>query len=182
VSRLILVRHARAAAGWDADVDPGLDDVGRAQAQAMARTLVPRGPFPIVVSPLRRTRETAAALERAWDAVAVVDPAVGEVPSPVDDLAARTAWLRGVLEGAWRDQDAWLQRWRDDVISTLLALERDTVVVTHFVAINVAVGAATGDDRVVSFHADHCSQTVLQTGGGRLRVLQLGASAPSRVL
>jgi hypothetical protein len=32
VTRLHLVRHGRAAAGWDTDPDPGLDDIGRRQA------------------------------------------------------------------------------------------------------------------------------------------------------
>ena len=36
MTRLILVRHGRAAGGWDDDLDPGLDDLGRAQAEAMA--------------------------------------------------------------------------------------------------------------------------------------------------
>ncbi len=31
--RLVLVRHGRAAAGWDTHPDPALDDVGRAQAR-----------------------------------------------------------------------------------------------------------------------------------------------------
>ena len=54
VSRLILVRHGRAAGGWDDDLDPGLDDLGRAQAEAMADLVAPLGPLPILVSPLRR--------------------------------------------------------------------------------------------------------------------------------
>ena len=182
MSRIILVRHGRAAAGWDADIDPGLDAVGHAQAEAMCGELAPKGPLPIVVSPLRRTRETAAALERAWDAIAVVEPALGEIPAPVDDLAARAAWIRGVLAGEWAGQADELRRWRGEVIAALLALDRNTVAVSHFVAINVAVGAATADDRVVSFLADHCSQTVLDNDGGFLQLVQLGASASTPVL
>ena len=52
----------------------------------MAAALAPLGPLPIVVSPLRRTRETAAALERLWATTAVVDDRVAEIPSPTDDL------------------------------------------------------------------------------------------------
>ena len=36
MTRLYLVRHGRAAAGWDTDPDPGLDEIGRGQAQAVA--------------------------------------------------------------------------------------------------------------------------------------------------
>ena len=74
MSRIYLVRHGRAAADWGSHVDPGLDDVGRTQAEAMASELAPKGPLPLVVSPLRRTRETAAALERRWELGARIEP------------------------------------------------------------------------------------------------------------
>ena len=61
---ITLVRHGKAAAGWE-DKDPPLDDTGRAQAEAMALAMGDE-PRPLFVSPLRRTRETAAALERLW--------------------------------------------------------------------------------------------------------------------
>lgn len=181
--RLFLVRHGRAAAGWGEALDPGLDDVGHAQAEAAAAALAPLGPLPVVVSPLRRTRETAAAFERRWDVAAVVDPAVGEIPSPVDDVAARQEWLVGVLAGCWGDVgvDAALHGWRAGVVGALLAAPRDTVVVTHYVAINAAVGAATGDDRLVCFHPDNGSVTELRTDGSRLHVQLLGAERRTTV-
>lgn len=176
-TRLYLVRHGRASAGWGDDLDPGLDDVGRAQAAAAAAALAPSGPLPIVVSPLRRTRETASAFEHVWGVEAVVDPAVGEIPSPTDGLTARQSWLVGVLAGCWGDVAAGdpLHGWRDGVVGALLALPTDTVVVTHYVAINVAVGAATTDDRFVCFHPDNGSITVLHSDGERLHVGELGA-------
>ena len=182
MSRLVLVRHGRAAAAWDADRDPGLDAIGREQAEAMAAALAPDGPLAVVVSPMRRTRETAAALERGWGVVADVEPAVGEIRAPVDDLAGRGAWLRSVYAGRWSEQDGALVRWRDRLLAALGALERDTVVVTHFFGINVAVGAASGDDRLVCFRPDNCSRTVLENDGGRLRLVQLGAEGATAVL
>jgi broad specificity phosphatase PhoE len=182
VSRLVLVRHGRAAAGWDADPDPGLDDLGRAQAASMGAALAPEGPLAVVVSPLRRTRETAAALEHVWETEARVEPGVGEIVGPVDDIAERSAWLRRVAGGFWADQDPIPRSWRDAVLAALGALGHSTVVVTHFMAINVAVGAATDNDRLVCFRPDHCSRTVLECEGGRLRLVELGAEAPTRVL
>ena len=70
-----LVRHGRAAAGWDTDPDPGLDAVGRSQADALAERLGPSTPLPIVTSPFRRCRETAAPLAVRWAATPVVEPA-----------------------------------------------------------------------------------------------------------
>ncbi|HEY3101908.1 MAG TPA: histidine phosphatase family protein, partial [Methylomirabilota bacterium] len=56
VVRLYLVRHGKAAASFSEARDPGLDDAGAAQAEAMAERLAPLGPLPIITSPLRRTR------------------------------------------------------------------------------------------------------------------------------
>ena len=176
MSRLFLVRHGRAAAGWGDDPDPGLDDIGRAQAEAMAEALAPLGPMPIVVSPLRRTRETAAVLERRWSRTALVDPGVGEIESPTADLAEREEWLRAVMQGSWSEAPE-LATWRQRVIDTLADLRADTVVVTHFVAINVAVGHATNNDRVVCFVPDNCSRTVLDVDGVDFVVVQLGEQA-----
>ena len=178
---LYLVRHGRAEAGWDTAVDPGLDEVGRAQAVAMADALAPLGPMPILVSPLRRTVETAAPLERRWGVTATVEPAIGEIPSPTPDLEARLAWLRTAMAGRWADLSADLQAWRDGVIGRLASLDTDTVVVSHFVAINAVLGHLSGDDRVVSASIDNCSITVLDAGEGGLRLRQLGREADTLI-
>jgi len=182
MSRIYLVRHGRAAADWGSHVDPGLDDVGRGQAEAMAEVLAPKGPLALVASPLRRTRETAAALERQWKIRARIEPRVGEIPSPVEDLAGRAEWLRGVMQRRWPELGEPLQRWRQAVIEALQALSEDTVVVSHYVAINAAVGAALGDERVTCFRPDHCSCTVTEVTDGKLVLVELGAEGATRVL
>jgi len=176
MTRLYLVRHGQPLARYDQDHDPGLDDVGRTQAEAAAADLAPCGPLPIVSSPLRRTRETAEPFERQWDTTAVIEPAVGEVKAPTDDLAGRSAWLGEILRGnrRWSELDDERQRWRDGVVGALLALRADTVVVTHYIAINAAAGHATGDDRVINFRPDNCSCTVLDSDSERLTLVELG--------
>ena len=139
----------------------------------MADSLESVGPLPIVVSPLRRTRETAAALEHRWGVTATVDVAVGEIESPSSDLTEREAWLRALMQGAWSDAPD-LDGWRREVIEALARIPADSVVVSHFVAINVAVGHATADDRVVCFVPDNCSRTVIDVDGDRFTVVELG--------
>ena len=179
--RLHLIRHGKAAAGWGDDPDPGLNDLGRSQARAMAAAVGPRGPLALLVSPLKRTRETAAPLEALWGRPGLVEPAVAEILLPSLDLAARRAWLDGVMARRWRDVGADLIGWRQAVLDRLLGIEADTAVVSHFVAINVAVGAALGDDRVVCFRPDNCSETVLEIEGGRLSLVSLGREAETEV-
>ncbi len=176
-----LVRHGHAAAGFSADHDPGLDDLGRAQADAMAAALAPLGPLPIVVSPLRRTRETAEALERLWATTAVVDDRVAEIPSPTDDLQARGTWLRGAMAGTWADLGPACEAWRDELVDRVRAFTVDTVVVTHFIAINAVVGQVRGDDRVMSAAIDNCSVTTLESGPTGLALVEIGATAVTEV-
>lgn len=174
MTRLVLVRHGEAAAGWGDDPDPGLSDRGQAQAEAMASAVAPMGPLPVIVSPLRRTRETAAALERRWGVTARVDAAVGEVPSPTDDLDERMAWLRALLPTPWDEWPPELQAWRRSVVSTLASMAEDAVVVTHYVFITVAAGSQ-------ALAPDYCSSTVLDVVGGELRLVSAGGQAATVV-
>ncbi len=176
MARLYLVRHGQPLARYDQDKDPGLDDVGRRQAQAAAQALRPVGPLPIVSSPLRRTRETAMPFEAQWDRQAAIEPRVGEINAPSDELSERSAWLADILRSRrrWSDLDDERRRWRDGVVDALLAHAVDTLVVTHYIAINAAVGHATGDDHVVNFRPDNCSCTILETDGSTLTVVELG--------
>jgi broad specificity phosphatase PhoE len=181
MARIYLVRHGKAAAGFDGHHDPGLDATGRAQADAMAREVAPLGPLALLSSPLARARETAAPLARLWNADITIEPRVAEIPSPTADLAARAAWLREAMQGRWSDLDRDLNAWRQRLIDCLLALPGDSVVVCHFIAINVAVGAAIDDDRMVLFAPDNASVTVLENAGGRLATVELGRTAETVV-
>jgi broad specificity phosphatase PhoE len=171
---LVLVRHAEAATGPEAGPDPGLSPRGREQAEAVAADLGPLGPLPLVVSPRRRCRETAGPLEARWGAPARVEPAVGELPH------AGHGELGAALAGRWSELDDGRRRWRDDVLAALRALPGDAVVVTHLVAVNVAVGEAAGDDRVVCFVPATGSRTFVRVAGdGRLAVVRLGGAETS---
>jgi len=180
--KIYLVRHGRAAASWDADHNPGLDALGREQAVRAASALAPLGPLGLIASPMARTRETAAPLAQAWNCMPRIEERVSEIPSPVADLSQRGHWLRDVMIRSWAELDRDLQQWRANVLDALKALATDTVVVTHYVVINVAVGDATDDDRVINFRPDNCSVTILELEDGRLNLLRRGDEAATRVL
>lgn len=186
--KLYMIRHGEAAAGWDADTDPGLSDKGRAQSQAVAREIEARvgRKLPLISSPLRRCRETGDPLAASWGATARIDPRVGEIPSPIEDLKARGEWLRVFMSGTWTDGIKTqghldLTAWRDGVAQALIELSEDTVVFSHFVAINAATSAATNDDRVLSFRPDNCSVTVFETDGKTLTLVERGREAETKV-
>ncbi|HVM07392.1 MAG TPA: histidine phosphatase family protein [Acidimicrobiales bacterium] len=183
MGHVVLVRHGRAAAAWDADADPGLDEAGQRQAEQMASSLVLFGPLPLYSSPLRRCVETAQALGARWGVEPVIDPHVGEVESPTNDLAERGTWLRAFMQQTWDDQPQPLLDWRDRVVEAIRRIgdEGDAVIVSHFVAINAVVSHATGDPRVISFAPDNCSRTEVKVDGGRIEVVELGGQARTLV-
>ena len=182
MTRLYLVRHGRAAAGWNTHADPGLDAVGQLQAAEVTARLAPLGPLGLVTSPLLRCRETAAGLESAWGITAVVEPAVAEIPSPDGvEMAERVEWLRLAMAGTWSALGERYCSYRDAVGAALVALPADTVVASHFIAINVAIGAALGDDRLVIRSLDNCSVTVVDVVDGRLDLVEGGHEADTLI-
>ncbi len=182
MTTITMVRHGRAAAGWDDHHDPPLDALGEQQAAAVAARLAPAGPVAIVTSPMQRCRQTAAALSGLWGVTPTVAPAVSEIPSP-DGVPtdARVAWLRETMRSTWSDLGERYVAYRDGVVAYLLGLPTDTIVFSHFVAINVAIGAAIGDDRVLIHRLDNCSATVLAAADGRLRLIEAGHEADTLI-
>jgi broad specificity phosphatase PhoE len=188
--RIYLVRHAKPAAAWGEDPDPGLDALGATQATAVAQHLArAMSRAPVYTSPLRRCRETAQPLCELWGCAATVLPAVAEIPSPPIDSAARREWLTAGMRGTWRELHEQAppgsmdyRQWRRGVVHALLGMPHDCVVFSHYVAINVAAGAAQQRDEVMCFRPDHASVTVLDADAQRLRLVELGREAQTSVL
>ncbi|MBI4883740.1 MAG: histidine phosphatase family protein [Actinobacteria bacterium] len=178
MTRLYLVRHGRAAAGWDTDADPGLDDIGREQAAALVGRLATLGPLEIVTSPLLRCQQTASALAEQWRVTPRVEPRVAEIPSPAGvPMVARVEWLRLAMAGTWQHLDARYLAFREGALAALAEIAAGgaaTVVTTHFVAINAVIGAALGDDRLLIRSLDNCSVTIVDVDQrGRSGLFQL---------
>jgi broad specificity phosphatase PhoE len=85
------------------------------------------------------------------------------------------------MSGTWREADSTLAAWRENVTATLAAMTEDTVIFSHFIAINVGVGHVLADDRVVVFSPDNCSITVFETDRGALKLIERGQESATRV-
>jgi broad specificity phosphatase PhoE len=186
VSRIYMVRHGRAAAGWNVDPDPGLDDLGRAQALKVATRLSSLGPLPVMSSPLLRCQQTAFPLATAWKQEVGIESLVGEIPSPAGyALENRVEWLREAMSGTWEQvatsSGAHYRTYREDVAQFVQSIRVDTVIFSHFIAINAVIGAATNDDRVVIGQLDNCSVSVFETGDKGLSLVEMGGEADTLI-
>ena len=85
------------------------------------------------------------------------------------------------MAGNWSDLDASVQKWQQDIGTFLVGCKEDCIIFSHYVAINAAVGAATGDDRMRIFGPDNCSVTTLDNTGGKLTVVELGRVADTHI-
>ncbi len=180
--RVHLVRHGRAAAGWDVDPDPGLDELGVRQAAEAAATLAGGSPARLLSSPLRRCRETAAPLAEWWGVDVEVEPRVAEIPSPEGvPMAERVDWLRAAMGGTWSDLGPRYTTFRDGIVDAVSSLAAPTVVFSHFVAINAVIGAAIGDDRLVIRSLDNASITVVEVVDGRIHLVSGGREADTLI-
>lgn len=187
--RLYLIRHGKPASTWGGgDDDPGLDDTGQAQAEAVRDGLLalPAGERPkrVTSSPLRRCRETAEPTALALGVTVEIDPLVGEIPTPAMlDPTERGSWLQTAFQGTWGEikGDLDYDAWRLEIVSALRA-RGDTAVFSHYVAINAVVSHLLGEDRVLTFRPDHASITVLETDGTALTLVAKGREATTGVL
>lgn len=160
---LIVVRHGRTAANASglllgSRLDPGLDPLGRRQAEAVAAALA--GVDRVVSSPLLRTRETAAALgqpvevDDRWAELDYGDLDGTPLSAVPPDLWAR--WRRdpGFRPGggeSLRDLGVRVRAAADDLVDD--ASERDVVVVTHVSPVKAALGWALGVGDDVAWRA-----------------------------
>lgn len=180
---IYLVRHGQALAGSE-DLDPGLAEIGHRQAQATADALAGRRVARLVVSPLRRTRETADPIAAAFARKAEIREEVAEVFAPGMPVEQRVAMIGPFMAGRWSEQPDDLRAWRRRVVDTLIQLgletaseDGDLVVVSHYIAIGVAIGEATGDDRVVPVPMANCAITTIEAGHGGLTLLEACSTA-----
>jgi broad specificity phosphatase PhoE len=182
MARLYLVRHAEPAALWGAHPDPGLSELGHDQASRVAKHLASLGAKYILTSPLARCQETAAPTVLALGMAATLTRAVAEIPVPAD-VTDHRSWLTRVMNSKWSDNyiSEGLRNWRDGIAQALLAQKEDTIIFSHFVAINAAVGLASAQDDVIVFKPGHASITILETQSDQLRLIQHGNESATQL-
>ena len=178
-----LVRHGEAAASWGEHEDPGLSDLGWAQAEAAADALIGVVPSDVVLlsSPKQRAQDTAQPLARKLGCPVDIAPAYTEVTAPVP-LPERQDWLRTFMGQTWLEQSEAVLAWRRDMLTHLMALETPTVIFSHFLAINALVAHVRQDAKTVQFWPDNASIHHFSVDPeGDLRLHALGREMETRI-
>ncbi|MFN8507890.1 MAG: histidine phosphatase family protein [Dehalococcoidia bacterium] len=178
-----LVRHGEAFASFD-HLDPGLSERGHRQAAHVAEWAKGTNARRLVVSPLQRTRETAAPIAATLGIEAEYRDQVAEVFDPTTPVAERVAMLPDFIASRWSEQPAGLRAWRRRVVETVTALAQDAetaghdvIIVSHFVAIGAVIGEATGEDAIIPVPMANAAITTLEAHAGGLRLLHAASTA-----
>ncbi len=184
--KIALVRHGRASAGWDTALDPAIDELGLSQATEAAAKLSKifgDGQVQIVSSPLLRCQQTAEAFTKLRGSQVQIAEQVSEIPSPSGvQMKDRVDWLRNVMQGKWSDLDPNFISFRDELLKFVRAIDQNTVIFSHFIAINAVVGSIINDDRLVIHKLDNGSITILEgETNGALRIAQGGHEADTLI-
>ena len=180
MTRLFLIRHGEPEAAWGGAIDdPGLSEAGQRQAEAAATALVNLGDLHILSSPMRRCLETAAPYAQQRGLTPAIEPHVSEVATPAG-VTDRRAWLlqnfpwQAGPARAWSDLAPELAAWRAQMLGCVTALDKDCAAFTHFIAINVIVGAALARNETIVCKPGYASITELAVEGGELHLVRLG--------
>lgn len=197
---LLLIRHALPVrVEGDAPADPGLTDLGRNQAEALAAWLADEPVHAVYASPLRRAQETAAPLAAAHGVPVVVDDGLAEFDQgehfyiPLEELkASGDPRYAAVVEGRWGpDGDVGEvdpETFRAVVVE---AVERivaahpggRVAIVAHGGVINAYCSSVLGLERVLFFDSDYTAVSrVLAARSGARNLSSLNETAHLRPL
>jgi len=171
-----LVRHGQAELAWSQAKNAGLSEIGHQQAEDVANDLAPLKSLQLISSPLLRAQQTAMPLGRRWEVPIQIDDRYQEVPI-TPNAAERKIWLADVMSCRWHEVSDNVTAWRNAAWEALLALERSSVIFTHFMLINAMVTRATKEQRLVCFEPNYASVTRLRiVAKGECEVLSMGKS------
>jgi probable phosphoglycerate mutase len=177
---ILFVRHGRTAVNREGRlqgrIDAPLDETGIAQAHALAVVLAGEQVTRVVSSPLRRARETAAAIAEPHTLAVGVDDRLIELDYgdwdgvPLRDLAP-DGWAR------WRADPAFTPPGGESLVDvagriasfcddTLAAADQHIVAVSHVSPIKAAVSWALGAGPAASWRMHLSVASITRIGAG----------------
>ena len=155
-----MVRHGQAEAAWHQSPDPGLSALGQQQAIQSAQQLSHLNNIAVISSPLLRCQQTAQPFATATNTPISIHAEVSEIPTPSNiSFEKRGPWLQHAMTGTWQQLGQQFVDYKNTIANFVNNLKHDTVIFSHFIAINAVIGHVTNNDQLVVAHLDNCSIT-----------------------
>ena len=79
------------------------------------------------------------------------------------------------------DSGVSYSQWKENIMSNVYSLNKDTIIFTHFVVINTVIGKILKSDKIVNFQPSNCSITEISKKNDKLKIVKLGKSLESKV-
>jgi len=178
-----MVRHGQANAAWHESPDPGLSELGQQQALNAAQQLSHLNNRHIISSPLLRCQQTALPFAQAKNTHITIHHEVSEIPTP-NHIAfeQRGPWLQQAMSGTWQQLGPKFVDYKNTIGNFVKNLNHDTVIFSHFIAINAVIGYATNNDNLVVAHLDNASITTFHIDDNQnLTIVDTGNQATTTV-
>ena len=68
------------------------------------------------------------------------------------------------MTGTWQQLGQQFVDYKNTIANFVASLQQDTVIFSHFIAINAVIGHVTNNDQLVVAHLDNCSITTFHIG------------------
>ncbi|NVK11925.1 MAG: histidine phosphatase family protein [Gammaproteobacteria bacterium] len=179
---LWVVRHGEPLSDWGQQADPGLSDLGQAQAASTLDHLAALNYQNIVSSPKQRARETAIPLLAATSNQLSIQNEIRELPSSNIPSQQRPEWLQRTLRSTWPEVSDEIQVWRNQIWDWALRLTEPTIAFSHFVVINALKSFDNPSGPVTQLLPDHASISHFQITDSCIRWLSTDRSLRTEVL
>lgn len=178
-----MVRHGQAAAAWHESPDPGLSELGQQQAATAAQQLHHLHNHHIISSPLLRCQQTALPFATAKNTPISIHAEVSEIPTPSNiAFDQRGPWLQQAMAGTWQQLGQQFVDYKNTIGQFVNNLTHNTVIFSHFIAINAVIGYATNNDQLVVAHLDNASITTFHIDdNNNLTIVDTGNQATTTV-
>ena len=86
------------------------------------------------------------------------------------------------MAGTWQQLGQQFVDYKNDIGDFVKNLKHDTVIFSHFIAINAVIGFVTNNDQLVVAHLDNCSVTTFHIDDNKnLTIVDTGNQATTTV-
>ena len=180
---IILVRHGEASASWSEDLDPGLsiDGINQAKKLCEDESLKNLHNFKFISSPRERAQVTSSFLSSKLNKVIEINDVFDEIPAKGVLLEDKMEWLKSIASMPIKDLPISVQKWNEKIIDTILSINQDSIIFTHFMVMNAVVAYAKQFSKLVNISPDYTSTIKITAKDSQIISLKVGNQKKTKI-